>query len=603
MLESIYTFLNINRRNLNSKRKLIVEMINKQNSAKKKKKGKGKGIGIFISTDSTFEIAEIDFASNEIINYLKMDTAYDPIIREVNIENFESTLQTALQQFDITPQTPITVTLPSIFINTKVLPSELEEEEIYTALISETEKNYIFKKTEPAVSWHVISQDTDNQFVTVLYSALQKSLITEIENVFKKQGLKLTTIETSYGSFIRGLSVAEATSNQTQNDLTRHAIIIKHNINTVITLQGNNILNIIETPLVLGSQEKDELYPALSSSIIEKIGNNPVDSLIIANYSPNIDTNNLITYLNFKCPIIKIENNCLENEPLFNITLKEHADIVTPEVIGAAYKNNAPTDFSFNFLQTSNGYDEVPDFLANLGVTGNPVHLGLIALITVATALIAFVSISTVVINGFLIKQYRQAYVQCDAYKRKFDKPQEKIFDLFNIAEKDFIKNEKIVSSYDAISAVIPEKVWITSIKINGDLNTDIYGKAYSVEDIVSYYKNLLSASKFKNLKIKSIRVAGYSSSDMPEISINTGTRNAPPQRNSRRGRRNTMLPPPPPSGATPSVVVNTGAGIKYYEFNFGNTQSNTSSEENNDSKKSKSFIPNLSGIARKLGR
>lgn len=538
------------------------------------KKAKGKGIGIYISTDSTLEIVEYSFDSDIILNYVKTDMAYDPILREINIENFEAVFQKALQRFDVSSQTPISLTLPSIFINKKELPVELESEEVSTALVSEAEKNYIFKKSEPAVCWNVISKNKETQSVTVLYTALQKNIINLIEGVFRKQGLKLVSIDTSYASFIRGLAASCLIDEQIANNQNWHVFIIKHNTNAVITIQGNRVQNIIETPFAINSQEKDDLYPSLSSNLIENMQGGSSDAVVIANYVQNIDVDNLITYLNLKCPFIKIENNFYGKDPLYITNHTGNAESITPEVIGASYWKNAPIDFAFNFLQTPGYYDEVPEFLANLGVTGNPVHLFLIALIAISAAVIGFLSIISIPVNTTLTEQYKKLYIECDKYQNKFDKPQEKPFDLFDIVERDFKKNEKIVSSYDAISAVIPEKVWITSVSIDDSFNTDIFGRAYNIEDIVTYYKNLLSVTQFDSFKIKSIKVVGDSSGvpveqEIPDVNINSGSQPLPEPIS--RQDRNSMLPPPPPSStAIPSINPSSSIS-KYYEFNFGN--------------------------------
>ena len=552
-------------------------MVSTNNSRKKRpaksiKRAKGRGIGINISTDSCLEIVEFNSDLNKIVNYIKADLPYDPILREINPESLEEAIQTALQRFDISNQMPVMLALPSIFINKKALPEELENDEISTALVSEAEKNYIFKKMEPAVCWNIISKDTDNQLNIALYAAMQKELITQIENVFKRQGLKLVGIDNSYAAFIRGLSTTGLVDEQIKSNLFWHVLLVKHNTNAVITLQGGQILNISETPLALNSLEKEDLYPSLSSSLLEKMQGVPVETVVIANYSSSIDVNNLMTYLNFKCPVIKTENNYFGREPLYKTSDKSSPEVVSPEAVGASLYRNAPVDFSFNFLQVPGFYEEVPDFLANIGVTGNPVHLLLIALITGVAALIAFFSIISVPMNNFFEKEYKQAYILCDKYKKTLNKPRARVFDLGDVVEKAIDRNEKIVSSYDSIGAVIPEKVWITSINISENLQTDISGNAYSVEDIITYYKNLLSISKFNNLKIKSIRVVGDSSSseqDIPEITINNEELNRPVS----RSNRNSMLPPPPPSPAAIAPVQPVSA-VKYYEFSFGNNSS-----------------------------
>ena len=540
------------------------------------KPGIKKGVGVFISSSSTMEIVEYDYDLGEINNYSKLDFEYNVVQREINIENFEVTLQNILKHFEFSQQIPVTLTIPSIFINKKILPSDLEGDEIQMALVSETEKNYIFKRSEPSVSWNIISTNKESQLNTILYTALQKNLVEKIDGVFKRQGLKLIALETAYSAFIRGVSVSGLVDDCIEKNLNWSALLIKNNVHAAITLKGSQVLNIIESPLALNSFETADLYPSLSSSLIEKIQDAPVDTLLIANYSNIVEISNLIEYLDLKCPVIKIQNNIHEGEPLFKFGTETNFSIINPEVIGSSCWKNAPVRFGFNFLSSNNAQDEMQGLLASLGLTGNPLHMILFGLIAAVFVLISLISLIAMPINASLDDQFVQLSAKCNEYKEKFDKPQVKVFNLFDVVQKGFTNNEKIITSYDAISAVIPEKVWITSIGIDEDLNANIQGKAYSVEDIVSYYENLLSLSKFNNFKIKSIKVVGENTETTnitPDVSVNTiGNNSVPssqpsgsPMPESPPVQSGSSMLPPPPSG------VASISGPKYYEFDFGN--------------------------------
>lgn len=573
--------------------------------------GVKRGIGIFISPFSTMEMVEYDYDLGEVNNYSKMEFEYDSILREINIENFELSLQNIIKRFEVSSQLPVVLTLPSIFINKKVLPMDLQPDEIYTALISETEKNYIFKKSEPTVSWNVISSDKDNQTNTIIYSALQKHLIEKLEEIFKRQGLKLVSIETAYASFIKGLSVSGLVDDSIEKNLTWVVLIVKNNSNAVITLKGNQVLNIAETPLALNSLETDDLYPTLTSSLIEKIEAENVDSAVIINYSKVIETANLITYFDFKCPFIKIENNFCKGDPLFTYALDAKHEAINPEVIGASCWKNAPVRFGFNF--SAKGQDDDPGFLTNLGIAGNPIHLLLLGLITLSTVLIALISLVAIPINSSLEEQYRQMFTKCAQYKEKFDKPQTQTFNLYDVVQTGFQNNEKVVAAYSAVSSVIPEKVWITAIDIDENMNASIRGRAYNVEDIVSYYENLLSVSKFNNFKIKSIKVVGENSgtdTTKPDVSINTVPNGpqmqpSPPPNNMSSGLPappggSSMLPPPPSSSGINNTLA-VSAGPRYYEFDFGNPTETQQTDPNQPQEQQKPGMPDLSGLSNSL--
>lgn len=557
-----------------------------------------RGIGISVSPMSIMEIVDYDCEMGEIKNYIKTELQYDQILREINVETFEVTLQTLLKKFDISPQTPVILTIPNIFINRTDLPLELESDEIETALTSETEKNYIFKKSEPKISWNIISTDKENKVNTILYTAVQKTQIEKLEAVFKRQGLKLVAIDSAYSSLLRGLSVSGYVDNCIEKNQKWCVLIINNNSNTVIKLNGSQVLDIEEGPLALKSLDTDDLYPSLSSNLLEKLQNHPVESLVIINNTRDINANTLETYFNFKCPTVKIENNYHEGNPVFSFAFDPSKEAISPEVIGASSWKNAPVRFVFNYSNIA-GADEVPGFLANMGISGNPLHFVLLGLITVAFLLITAISLICLPINGYLDEQYRNLSVQCAQYKEKFEKPKEKVFDLFDVVQTGFDNNEKFITSFDAVSSVIPEKVWISSINVDENLNASIQGRAYSVEDIVSYYQNLLSVGKFNNFKIKSIKVVGDASgTETPtDVSVNSPSAQ-PPTAPSTPNSSSSLLPPPPVAGLDSSIA----SGPKYYEFNLGNPVIVAATTDNKgENGEQKSVIQNFSDIAKNL--
>ena len=589
---------------------LLTTIINKINPGVKK------GIGIFISSASTLEVVEYDYHSGVINNYSKISFEYDIISREINVDNFETALQNIIKNFEITPQIPITLTISSILINNKSLPLELDNEEVYTALVSETEKNYIFKKSEPAVSWNITSTDKDNHINNIIYSALQRQLVEKMDMIFRRQNLKLVAVDISYSSFIRGLSVSGIVDDCIKGNLNWSALIIKDNVNAVISLKGSHLLNIEETPLALNSQDTDDLYPSLASSFQDKIRDSKVDTLVIVNYSKIVDSNTLATYFDFKCPIIKIDNNFYKGESLFTYAMDSPFESINLEVIGASCWKNAPVKFGFNFLGSQNS-DDTPGFLADLGIAGNPLHSILFILIAIAFLLVTSISLIAMPINASLDNQYRELSAKCTKYKEKFDKPQVKVFNLYDVVQTGFKNNEKLITSFDAISNVIPEKVWITSIAIDADLNASIQGKAYSVEDIVSYYKNLSSVSKLNNFKIKSIRVVGENSDtdqNTPAVSVNTIANNSQPSmpvqpQNTPPSNlpvlpsqpNGTSMLPPPPTSSTSINSLAVISGSKYYEFDFGNPKITQPLDTNQPQTQEKGIISGLTDFSKNL--
>ena len=59
------------------------------------------------------------------------------------------------------------------------------------------------------------------------------------------------------------------------------------------------------------------------------------------------------------------------------------------------------------------------------------------------------------------------------------------------------------------VSDVIPDNLWIKEFNIYSDLSVYMRGYSYNVPDIIEFYKALKTFSKFKDLTITQILIAG----------------------------------------------------------------------------------------------
>ena len=100
------------------------------------------------------------------------------------MEEFESTLVYLTTKVEISPNSPIYISLPNILTSIKTFPSDIEDIELEVALSSEAEKSYIFKKTEPKASWNLVSSNKETLTNAYLYSVLQKEQVDVITQIF-----------------------------------------------------------------------------------------------------------------------------------------------------------------------------------------------------------------------------------------------------------------------------------------------------------------------------------------------------------------------------------------------------------------------------------
>ena len=518
-------------------------------------------VGVYISSDSKMEIIVFDKDIGLVKRAEKVDLKYDSVQRQIDLQEFESSLQSLITRLEIPPNYPYFLSLPNIFTSLKVLPSDLEDPEVEIALNSEAEKSYIFKKAEPKSSWNLIKFNDQDLTNTFLYSVLQKEHLENIQQVFVRNNLKLQAIDTSFAALIRGLAVSGILSQNIEKNQKWAIATISFNNYIIAKFSGGTLLNIIETPLALKSIDPDTLYQTISGAISEKLGIDALDNLYLVSQVQDFSAAKLGQYIKIICNIHTIDNNKFNDKPLFVSSVSTALEPICPESVGAACWNNAAININFNFSSIT-PQNEFQGLLGNIGVK-KPLHLYLFIGIFGSLVFITLFSLIFAGINGYLESEINRKTSEI-ANLQKLDVPPPKVFNLDNALSRAYIGNLDLITSYDAVGATIPEKIWLKSFSINSNLDTRIKGIAYSVEDILVYFENMLKVAKFKNLRIKSIKVAslGESSGEAPDIS------------KPEKGVALPLPPMPESEEVTPLSLAN------YYEFVFYDGQDQVVEEE-----------------------
>ncbi len=502
-------------------------------------------IGVYISSDSKLEVIIYDKETGNVKKCEKADLAYDSVQRQIDFEEFESKLLFLIDKMGIPNNYPFYLCLPNILTSIKTIASDLEDEELEVAFNSEAEKSYIFKKTEPKASWSLLSTNEQALTSIYVYSIIQREQILGIQQVFANNNLKLIAIDTSFAALARGLAVSGILNENIENN-TRWAMVTISPINYIIAkFEGPELLNIQETPIALKSIEPDVLYSTIGSAVSEKLSAEMPENLYLVSQTGYFAAEKLTGQIQISTKIHTIDNNKINSESLFISQASTSLEPTSPESVGSACWNNAPIELNFNFSDFDNA-GEVQGVLGNIGIK-KVLHLYLFMGIIGSTLLIAIFALLLSGVNTLLDAHIKRQYQQIgDLKKVKIDSP--KVFNLDIVKANAYRKNLDLITSYDAVGAAIPEKIWLDSFFIDGELNTLITGRAYNIEDIIIYFENLQKISKFDNLKIETIKI---SSSQGPEDNI--------PQQSKEKGL---ALPPPPKA----DLAVN-GELQSYYTF------------------------------------
>jgi|GEM_PF-2645111 len=549
-------------------------------------------VGVYISSDSKIEVSYYNIITQEIYAVEKTELQYNQVLREVNLAEFESTLLFLLNKMEVPTNCPICICLPHILTSIKSMPSDLEDLEIELALSSEAEKSYIFKKTEPKPSWAFLSENTANLTHKYLYSVLQKKQTEKIGEILDKNGLKLLCIDVSFTSLLRGLECSGVLSENIENHFKWCLIIISANNYVIAKFEGENILNVIENPLALRSIEPEVLYPTLNSTISEKLQHEELSNIYLVSQTQEFVAEKLASHIKLMSKIHTIDNNKFNNNPLF-ISSKPSVEPISPESIGVACWENSKINLNLNFADKS-AKTEIHGVLGQIGLK-KPIHLYLLGGIIASLLTIILLSLSLWGLSAFLSSQIYHHSIKINELKRLNITPDKK-FNAKNVFYSTYVKNQDLLTSYDAIGAVIPEKLWVDSFFIDSELNVRIKGKSYNVDDIITYFENLQKTAKFKNLKIKNIEIISEVESNN-EMNIDASPRKNYREDNLNESNRYTTrrgfgeddlsLPPPPMPRAEKDSEQN------YYKFVFENYELMKGKKD--------SFLDNLPDFAKNV--
>lgn len=521
--------------------------------------------GIYLSPDSKIEIVFYNVETGEIKRSSKAEYEYNHTLREINMESFEASLKMLIAQVELPSGCPVYISVPNILTAIKEFPSDLLDVEVDVAISSEGEKSYIFKKAEPKVSWNLLSENPETLTNSYVYSIIQQAQAEKIEEICHENDLNLIAIDTAFASLLRGMAASDVLNENFQNNYRWCVVIISPNSYLIAKFEGNKLLNIIENPLALRSIEPDMLYSTLNTTISEKLQHEKFSNIYIVSQAADFTAKKLANCCKLMSNIHTIDNHKFDGRALYLYGISK-LEPISIESVGAVVWKKSPIDLNFNFSSLEN-QDEIKGFLGGLGVKKLfHVYLVLgIAFGIILTAVISFLLFLTNVMLVMKIDEYSKHSVQLEKFNVAYDKE----FNQLGFLTYAYEQNLNIVSSYDVIGAVIPEKAWLDSFLINDKLFIRMKGKAFSVEDIITYFDNLQKVSKFKNLKIKEINMVyeGGSTNITPPANINQSSAN---------NQTASSLPAPPIStGQDSSTKVTAFGGRGYYEFTFENFKTN----------------------------
>ncbi|MEI7473166.1 MAG: hypothetical protein WCK67_00170 [bacterium] len=552
--------------------------------------GKREIAGVFISPRSTIELVLIDIDTNKVIKHKSVDFSYDVVQRQItSMQLLETTMIGLLDELNIPQNMPIVLSLPTILIGHLTAPIDLNYEEVKEALVSEAETNYIFKKYDPAVSWDKVTVNEDTQTQYLLYSAFRKEEIAQIEATFKKVKSNIVAIDSSYLTALRGLAATGLINNDIEQGNLYSVLIIAQNSFVLVSLAGNKIIEINETPLALKSFNAQDIYPTLTSYCIEGIQGQAPDHLIIVSESDEVSAEILSSYVDVDCKKTFVETNKYAQNTLFYGNLDFMGDkpaIISLEAVGAALYGKSLIPTSLNFMAKAKAGQSISNidislFGKTISISPKKINQILIILIVLVAALYLSILLIGSSIDKSMsvnIDELNQKLTSYTAQKEQIEKENEsfKKGDVTAQVLSVYENNGKLVQSYNAISSVIPSDLWVNTVEIDNNMSSSIKGRSSNVELIMQYYQDLLAGGKFNSFKVQSIKIAQPKTE---ESSTLTQTQNnAYPYNNTPYGAMNGQQPKV--ETVKSESEIDLAEKSKLYDFTLGDRAVSTSTEK-----------------------
>lgn len=457
-------------------------------------------IGISVSLNVGLEMIQVDLASKTVIKYANRPLAYNPSTREIeDYTLFRNSILELFSELGISPQNSnVVVNLPNVYFSHTYLPTTLEDDAITTALISDVEQNYLFKKNTPIVSWVDIQANNKTENRYILYSAIQEGVVEAIKSICNDLGATLIAIENTYSSLLKTLEYTEITRKYAQDGRNWNILLVSQNNYAVFSMNRYNVIDYFEDPLALKSFNSDEVYIAVGQAASAALAKFPSDRLIIISETNYISAEILAIQMKRAGEVTFLECNKFAKNSIMNVDLNilpNYVPLITPEAIGAAIYKAKEFTISFNYLSTSDY--QAPD---TVDFFGYEVTKEMVTILTViALAIIGGISFALCTVLNSTISSLESQKSQLETQEQTLQKQLEDLkqnkgkVDIYTASKRIVANMTSTISYYNAIGVDIPQKVWLSSFYADDNGSFAIKGETISVDDVYLFFRGLKS--------------------------------------------------------------------------------------------------------------
>lgn len=298
-------------------------------------------IHVFPMLDAV-ELVQYDERAGEIEKISALPCQFDPASRQMaDPEQMTQTIRDLYNMNRISFSVPTVLILPSFFTREIELPAEFSREELRFALISEAERFYVFKKTEPQIDW--VNLDADH----LLYAAFPRPEIERYMKVFQELRIPLQAIDLGYFSMLRGLMATGAVRKEVdEGDRWCLVSVSDHSFFASIQ-EGLSLKKTSESPLSVTVDDTQSIVQEIQQDFDSFTDQEVFSKLVVVNNASRIPSELLLGQLGQASSVILVEQNAS--------TLKSRgaANAQYPcslEGLGGIFYHHFPEIPAFNFL-------------------------------------------------------------------------------------------------------------------------------------------------------------------------------------------------------------------------------------------------------------
>lgn len=471
-------------------------------------------VGVSVSPNVGLEMMMVDASQHKVMKYAFRPMSYNPSTREIeDYGEFKTLLNELFKELNIDPKSAnVVLNMPNVCFGHTYLPTVLDDEGVTTALVSELEENYLFKKNTPVVAWSEVKLNNSTDKRYVLYTGIQEPVLDIIKQIFEEIGATLIAVENSFSSMLKALEYTNLVHDFASSHESWNILLVTQNSFVVFNLIGYNIIEYYEDPLAIKSFNNDEVYSAIAQSSMPILDRFASDNLLVISESNDVSAEILSMQLKRMGSVLFLESNQYAKQSVIDVdfsVLPHYVKGITPEVIGASIYRTKDFDLKLNFIEEKETKNQELINVLGFNVTAEQLFV-YTALVGLVFVLIGFAGSKA--IGGYvagLEAQNNELTTQqttLEADLNKLQKEGNKI-DIYTIAgkiEKGMV--EKMLY-YTAIGSDIPKKVWLTSFYADSRKAYNIEGGTTSVDDVYLFFRNIKSQVPNSNLILSKLSV------------------------------------------------------------------------------------------------